>query len=212
MTGGIPPNQRQLGALGNRAGKEVPMAQTRDWQGMRDMSARLLRERTGQDVDTWNRRIKKERFKDAKSLRDWLANQGVTGYAQSLLVMERFGYPDFLLASADELIDGQYADRPHLRPVLDAILGAAAGLGEVTIQARKTYVSLVSPRRTFARVQPTTKQRVDLGLRLEGQKPGGRLRPSRIHESMPVQVSLSAPEEVAGEVLDWLQQAYDENC
>jgi len=24
-----------------------------------------------------------------------------------LLVMERFGYPDFLLASADELIDGQ---------------------------------------------------------------------------------------------------------
>jgi hypothetical protein len=176
------------------------------------MSARLLRERTGQDVDTWNRRIKKERFKDAKSLRDWLANQGVTGYAQSLLVMERFGYPDFLLASADELIDGQYADRPHLRPVLDAILGAAAGLGEVTIQARKTYVSLVSPRRTFARVQPTTKQRVDLGLRLEGQKPGGRLRPSRIHESMPVQVSLSAPEEVAGEVLDWLQQAYDENC
>src|SRR5262245_7653761 len=147
---------------------EVSMARIRDWKGMKDMSARLLKERTGEDVDAWNRRIKKERFNDEKALRAWLTDQGVTGYAQSLLVMERFGYPDFLLASADELIEGQYEDRPHLRPILDAIIDAAAGLGGA-IQARKTFVSLVTPRRTFARVQPTTKNRVDLGLRLDGQ-------------------------------------------
>ena len=187
------------------------MAQTRDWQGMRDMSARLLKERTGEDVDTWNRRIKRERFDDEKSLRAWLTNQGVTGYAQSLLVMERFGYPDFFLASADELIEGQYADRPQLRPIFDAIIDAAAGLGEVIIQTRKTYVSLVTPRRTFARVQPTTKNRVDLGLRLEEQKPGGRLQPSKIHETMRLQISLTTRDEVDSEVLGWLQQAYDQN-
>jgi hypothetical protein len=34
----------------------------------------------------------------------------------------------------------------------------------------------VTPRRTFARVQPTTKNRVDLALRLEAQKPSGRLQ------------------------------------
>src|SRR5439155_1312738 len=135
-----------------------------------------------------------------------LPGLGMTGYAQSLLVMERFGYPDFLIASADELIDGQYAGRPRLRPILDAIIAAAAGLGEVTIQARKTYVSLVSPRRTFARVQPTTKNRVDLGLRLEGRKPKGRLQPSKIQETMQVQIGLTAPEEVDSEVLGWLQQ------
>jgi len=190
---------------------EVSMAQTRDWQGMRDMSARLLKERTGEDVDTWNRRIKRERFDDEKSLRAWLTNQGVTGYAQSLLVMERFGYPDFFLASADELIEGQYADRPQLRPIFDAIIDAAAGLGEVIIQTRKTYVSLVTPRRTFARVQPTTKNRVDLGLRLEDQKPGGRLQPSKIHETMRLQISLTTRDEVDFEVLGWLQQAYDQN-
>jgi hypothetical protein len=187
------------------------MAQTRDWKGMRDMSARLLKERTGEDVDTWNRRIKRERFDDKESLRAWLTNQGVTGYAQSLLVMEQFGYPDFFLASADELIEGQYADRPQLRPIFDAIIDAAAGLGEVIIQTRKTYVSLVSPRRTFARVQPTTKNRVDLGLRLEGKKPGGRLKPSKIHETMRLQISLTTRDEVDSEVLDWLQQAYDQN-
>ncbi len=187
------------------------MSETRDWKGMKEMSARLLRERTGQDVEAWNRRIKKERFEDEKSLRRWLTKQEVTGYAQSLLVMERFGYPDFFLATADELILGQYADRPQLRPIFDAIIDAAAGLGGVVVQARKTYVSLLTPRRTFARVQPTTKGRVDLGLRLEKQKSTGRLQPSKIHETMRFQISLTSPEEVDSEVLDWLQRAYDDN-
>jgi len=191
---------------------EASVAQTRDWQGMRALSARLLKERTGADVETWNQRIRAEGFTDEQALRSWLVTQGVTGYAQSLLVMERFGYPDFLVASAEALIQGQYADRPQLRPIFDAIIDAAAGLGEVVVQTRKTYVSLVSPRRTFARVQPTTKQRVDLGLRLEGLEPGGRLQPSKIHETIPLQISLTTPEQVDAEVLDWLQRAYDQNC
>jgi hypothetical protein len=124
--------------------------------------------------------------------------------------MERFGYPDFFLASANDLIDGQYADRPQLRPIFDAIIDAAAGLDQVVIQARKTYVSLVTPRRTFARVQ-ATKDRVLLALRLEGQEPGGRLEPSKIHESMRYQISLASPDEVDSEVLGWLQRAYDQN-
>jgi hypothetical protein len=173
--------------------------------------AQLLQERTGEDVAEWNRRIQEKGFEDEPSLRAWLTEQGVTGYAQGLLVWERFGYPARLLASAGELIDAQYADRPRLRPIFDAIIDAAAGLGDVVIQARKGYVSLVTPRRTFARVQPTTKNRVDLALRLEGQAPGGRLQPSKIHETTPLQIGLTARAEVDAEVLDWLQQAYDQN-
>jgi hypothetical protein len=187
------------------------MAKVRDWKGMRATSARLLEERTGHDVAAWNRRIRKQKLGDEESLRGWLTKEGVTGYAQNLLVMERFGYPDFFTASATELIDGQYADRPHLRPIFDAILDAVEGLGEVTVQARKTYVSLVSPRRTFARVQPTTKDRVDLALRLAGQKAGGRLKPSKIHETMPVQIGLNGSKDVDSEVLRWLRKAYEEN-
>jgi hypothetical protein len=103
-------------------------------------------------------------------------------------------------------------DRPQLRPIYDAIIENAGMLGRVTIQARKTYVSLVSPRWTFDRVQRTTRTRVDLGLRLEGSKPRGRLRPSRIHDTMAVQIRLTAPEEVDAEVLEWLRRVYEENC
>jgi len=190
---------------------EADMTTTRDWNRNRDMWIRVLEKQTGEDVEVWNRRIAKQDLRDERSLRAWLRKQNVTGYAQSLLVMERFGYPDFVLATADQLIARQYADRPELRPIYDALVRAAARCGDVIIQARKTYVSLVSPRRTFARVQPTTRRRVDLGLRLEGRRAGGRLQPCTIHETMPLQVGLTAPDEVNDEVQRWLQQAYAEN-
>ena len=188
------------------------MGKVFDWNRNRDMWIRVLEKQTGEGLEHWNKRVRKENVKDEQSLRAWLKQQGVTGYAESLLVMERFGYPDFVSASADELIEGQYADRPHLRPIYDAIIAAVMGMGEVTIQTRKTYVSLLTPRRTFARVQPTTKNRVDVGLRFEGQKPGGRLQPSTIHETMKLQISLASVDELDAEVLNWLRQAYDENC
>jgi hypothetical protein len=164
-------------------------------------------------VNAWKARIKHQRFADEASLRSWLTDQQVTGYPQQLLVMETFGYPEFLLASADELIDGQYADRPDLRPILDVIVAKLPRLGEVTLQARKGYVSLLTPRRTFATVQPTTKQRVDLGLRLAKPIPAGRLaRASSMGNSqVTARIPLSAPDDVDDEVISWLRRAYDEN-
>ena len=187
------------------------MEKTRDWQHFRKMWIRILEESTGESLDAWNRRIESQQFRDEQSLRAWIADQGISGYAQTLLVMEHFGYPDYFVSSADQLIDSQYTDRPQLRPILDAIIASALEFGEITIQARKTYVSLITSHRTFARVIPATKDRLDLGLRLEGQKPGVRLLPSKINETMKIQISLSSVEEVDLEVIDWLRKAYDQN-
>ena len=118
-----------------------------------------------------------------------------------------------LTADADELISGQYADRLRLRPVLDAVLAAAAGLGPVTVQSRKTCVSLVSPRRTFAVVQPTTKSRVDLGLRLDDVEPAGRLLAARNvgNGAINRRIVLTGPGDLDDEALGWLRRAYDQS-
>jgi hypothetical protein len=113
---------------------------------------------------------------------------------------------------AGELIDAQYADRPQLRPVLDAVLAALPALGPVTVQARKTLVSLVGPRRTFAVVQATTKNRVDLGLRLDDEKPGGRLLAARDIGAANLRIPLTGPGDLDEKALGWLRRAYDENA
>jgi hypothetical protein len=114
---------------------------------------------------------------------------------------------------SDELVDGQYADRSQLRPVLDAVLAAASALGPVTAAARQSCVSLVSPRRTFAAVQATTRSRVDLGLRLDGMSPAGRLLAAKNIASgtINLRIALSGPGEVDEEVWGWLRRAYDES-
>lgn len=118
------------------------------------------------------------------------------------------GRPD----DAEELIAGQYSDRPGLRPVLDAVLAALPALGPVTVQARRTLVSLSTPRRVFAVVQPTTRSRVDFGLRLEHERPGGRLLAARDLGAATVRIPLTRPEEVDAEVVGWLRRAYRENA
>ena len=117
------------------------------------------------------------------------------------------GRPD----DAEELIAGQYSDRPQLRHVLDAVLAGLPALGPVTVQARRTLVSLCTPRRVFAVVQPTTRSRVDLGLRLEHERPGGRLLAARDLGAATVRIPLTRPEEVDAEVIGWLRRAYQEN-
>lgn len=190
------------------------MTDTKDWSEMMAMAAAVLERRTGSGVADWNKRVRSSNSDhDEVDLRAWLAEQGVTGYAQQLLVMERFGYPDFLTASADELIDSQYADRRHLRPILDRVVNAARAIGAVTIQARKGYVSLVSPRRTFAVVRPTTKGRVDVGFRLDVRAPAGRLEPAKGlgNDAINVRVGLHSADDVDDEVIELLELAYAAN-
>jgi hypothetical protein len=114
---------------------------------------------------------------------------------------------------ADELIEGQYADRPQLRPVLDAALAVLPLLGPVTVQPRKTLVTLLTPRRAFAAVRAATRNRVDLGLRLEGAGPGGRLLAAGNvgGGGVTVRVALARPGDVDDEVRDLMRRAYAEN-
>ena len=65
------------------------MAQTRDWHGMKDMSARLLKERTGEDVESWNQRITAKGFNNAQELRVWLtAHDGGSVWFDNVALQE----------------------------------------------------------------------------------------------------------------------------
>ena len=73
------------------------------------------------------------------------------------------------------------------------MLAVLPALGPVTVQARKTMVSLVSPRRTFAVVQATTKDRVDLGLRLDDDGPAAACCGQDIGAAATVRIPLTGP-------------------
>ena len=142
----------------------------RTWAEMRESIAERLIRQTGHDVAWWNDRVAAQHgLADESALRAWLTGEGVTGYQQMLLVTsESFGYPDFLLASADELLDSQYAGREQLRPILDAVVPLRRCSARWTSRLAKTYTSLLTPRRTFAAWKSGRPARLDVALRLDG--------------------------------------------
>jgi hypothetical protein len=186
----------------------------RSWQEMRvEIEEKLVRD-TGMGIAAWNAKVRAEAAPENQpDLRSWLIRQGVSGYAAMMLVYEAFGYPDYLEATADELLDGQYRDRENLRPIHDAVVAALPSIGDVELQNRKTYVALIGPKRTFASIQATTKSRVDIGLRLDGVAPAGRLEAAKSigQSSMTHKIGLWSAADLDAEALGWIRRAYEAN-
>ena len=200
-----------------------PRKTANTWQAMVDSNQALLLRKTGRDVAFWAGQARSAGIQNDAQLRAWMRDEhGVTGYAQYAVSWELFGYPEFMLRNADELIDGQYASHPQLRPIADAILAWASATDGVEIQMRKGYVSLHSPRRKFAQVTRTTNTTVDVTLRLDiqgldaaglGASPGGRLEAVKVRADDPFsrRIRLTSPDQVDEEMLEILAMALEQN-
>ena len=183
------------------------------WQSMVDSNQALLLRKSGHDVHWWAEAGRAKGLKNDGELRDWMRDEhGITGYAQYAVSWEMFGYPEFMLHDADQLIDGQYANHPQLRPIADALLAWSAETEGVEIQMRKGYVSLHSPRRKFAQVTRTNNTTVDIALRLDAPAEG-RLEAVKVREGdfFDRRVRLKSIDDVDDELLGYLATALDQN-
>jgi hypothetical protein len=91
------------------------------------------------------------------------------------------------------------------------VLAAAQSFGDdIELQTRQTYVAFARGKQ-FAVVQPTTRTRVDIGLKLPGVPMGGRLEPATNtgSGSMTHKVAVTSPDEVDDELINWLRKAYE---
>lgn len=197
---------------------QEPRKSAKTWQTMVESNKALLLRKTGQDVGYWAEQARSAGLRNDAELRHWMRDEhGVTGYAQYAVSWELFGYPEFMLRDADELIDGQYINHPELRPIADALLAWAAATEGVELQMRKGYVSLHSPRRKFAQVTRTNNTAVDVALRLDTLRldaaAGGRLEALKARADDPFdrRVRLTSVDQVDEELLEILARALDQN-
>jgi len=200
-----------------------PRKTANTWQAMVDSNQALLLRKTGRDVAFWAGQARSAGIQNDAQLRAWMRDEhGVTGYAQYAVSWELFGYPEFMLRNADELIDGQYASHPQLRPIADAILAWASATDGVEIQMRKGYISLHSPRRKFAQVTRTTNTAVDVTLRLDiqgldaaglGAAASGRLEAAKVRadDTFSRRIRLTSLDQVDEEMLEILAMALEQN-
>jgi hypothetical protein len=186
------------------------MGEMQSWQPMVRTNAERLLRTTGRTPAEWAAEARVAGIGTREDLSRWLKEQGVTGYNLMSVDWEVFGVPEFFDRSAEELYTAQYADKPALKPIADSVLSWAAETAEVTIQLRKTYVSLQSSRRKFAQLTPTTRTAVDLVFRLAIPRLPG-LEPIRTAEPFAWRLRLRRPEDVDAAVLQALSVALEDS-
>lgn len=174
-----------------------------------------LKEKTGKLLNEWHQILNEQApEKHGEAMKILKGDHGIThGYAN--LIAQTFFKPELL--SKDE-VDGN----PD-----DALLSGKEGLaqifsgakkqfediaGEVEFAYKKTYISLRTPKKQFALLQPSTKTRVDVGLNLKGVEPSGMAEAAGSWNSMVThRIKITDPNQVNAELKEWLQMAYDAN-
>lgn len=131
------------------------------------------------------------------------------GYA-NLVSMKARATDSGSAESEEQLVVDQYKGKENLKPIYEKLLMEISKLGkDVEVAPKKAAVSF-RRKRQFALVQPSTKTRVDLGLKIKDKDFEGRLEASGPFGLMcSHRVKLSDPRDVDKEVLGWIKEAYD---
>jgi hypothetical protein len=167
---------------------------------------------TGKPLDAWVALAVKAKLGRHGEIVKFLKEKHGMGHGYANLVAQRALAGDAGPAGGDELLAAQYAGpKAALRPLYDKLAGAVRRFGEdVEFAPKKTYVSL-RRRKQFALVQPSTADRLDVGINLKGAKPAGRLQASGSFNAMVShRVKVTSARDIDAELLGWLRAAYDQ--
>lgn len=164
--------------------------------------------------------------KTGKSLDEWLliaASGGLLKHGQLVKFLKNdhgmtHGFANFVAhkyfeqgqtGTTVDLVEQQYAGaKSGLRPIYEALIDAVQSFGnDVEIAPKKAYVSLRRSKQ-FALIQPSTKTRLDVGLKLK-REAEGRLEVSGSFNSMcSHRVRLTELAQIDVQLLAWLHEAY----
>jgi hypothetical protein len=168
---------------------------------------------TGKSMEQWLSLTGKSGKTKHGELVSWLKSEhGVThGYANLIAHYTLKSDAGSMIAEGSDLVGEMFAgDKVAVRPIFDALMEHIGGFGSDIEEApKKGYLSL--RRKTqFATLHPSTKTRFDVGLKLKGVAPAGRLEAAGSWNAMMThRVRVASAAEVDAELIGWLRQAYD---
>ncbi len=132
------------------------------------------------------------------------------------------GYANFVSLKAREadagsidnetLVNDQYKGKEQLKPVYDKLISLIKKFGDdIEIIPKKDSVSL-KRKHQFALIKPATKSRIDLGLKLKGIEPDGRLENSGPFGTMCThRIRIEKEEDIDQELIHWLKESYNKS-
>ena len=142
----------------------------------------------------------------------WLKSDFALGHGHATAiagVILKSGVPK---ATAEQKLDALFSGKKaSWREPCDRLLAEIAKFGpDVDIAASGTYINLLRAKKKFGILQPSSADRLDIGIKLKGKNPSGRFEAAGAWNAMVThRVRIGDSKEIDAEVLSWLKSAYE---
>jgi len=169
-----------------------------------------LLEKTGKPLDYWVAVVKASGLQKHMDIINHLKSEHdfTHGYANFVSLKARAA--DAASIDIKDLVENQYRGKEDLHPIYEKLIVLMSAFGnDVSVMPKKDSVSLVR-KKQFALIKPATRTRIDLGIKLKGIEPAGRLEGSGPFGTMVThRVRLEKVGDVDKELEAWLMEAYE---
>lgn len=168
-----------------------------------------LEAKTGKSLDEWVALARASGHARHGALVTWLKAAHGLGHGYASLVAHKTFASDAGSTDDAALVEAMFAGpKAAMRPVYDRVAAIVSDLDGAGFAPKKGYVSFRRSKQ-FGLAQPSTKDRLDLGLTLKGVEPSGRLEAAGSWNGMVThRVRIGSVDEVDPEVEGWIRQAW----
>lgn len=171
-----------------------------------------LLDKTGKPLEHWIKVVKGTSLAKHTDIVKFLKteHQFTHGFANFVALKSRAA--DAASHDPQELVKSQYSGgKEILKPIYDYLISRVHELGsDIEVAPKKANVS-VRRKRQFLLIQPSTRTRIDLGLKLSHCSPHERLLDSGNFGSMcSHRMEVFSSEDIDDVVLTYIKQAYSQ--
>jgi Domain of unknown function (DUF4287)/Domain of unknown function (DUF5655) len=140
----------------------------------------------------------------------WLKDEYGLGHGHAMAIVSFIQKQTRVEQSADEKVTRHFAGKKsEWRPVYEDLIAKVSTFGpDIDVAPAASYLSLRKAGKKFAILQ-VTAERLDIGIKLKGTPPGGRLEDAGAWNRMVThRVRIRDPREVDQELVAWLADAH----
>jgi hypothetical protein len=171
-----------------------------------------IKAKTGKTLEDFRKLAKQKGLVKSREIVAWLKEEYGLGYGHAGAIYYLIVHADDVKASTENRLEKLFAGKKaKWRKAYDALEERVRKFGkDVEVAPNMTYINLRRGSKKFAIAQPSAAERLDIGIKLKGVAPAGRLEAAGSWNNMVThRVRISDPKQIDAEVLAWLKQAYD---
>ena len=142
----------------------------------------------------------------------WLKNEFALGQGHATAIAAVILKAGVLKVSPKQKLGMLFTGKKeHWREPAEKLMGQISKFGnDVRIAAGGTYINLLRAQKKFGILQPSSAERLDIGIKLKGRAAHRRFEPAGPwNAAVTHRVRIAEPKEIDAEVLSWLKSAYE---